>query len=272
MPGGSRGAAEVSFLLSDQSRLFALIIGCAGLWSVESLLPLYKYENNRLRRALPNVGLTVLLILTNVALSFTTAEISNLVTSRKFGLLFLFAAPFWLKGLVGIMALDLFTYFAHVLMHKSWLGWQFHRVHHSDAEVNVTTAFRQHPGETIWRILWYVLAVATFGIPLWVLLTYLIVSTFNAQLEHSNIKFWEPLDRLLRLLFVTPNMHKAHHSREQFQTDTNYSNIFSIWDRIFRTYTAKTDFGRLRYGLDGWDDRKNQTFSALLKLPFVNEA
>jgi sterol desaturase/sphingolipid hydroxylase (fatty acid hydroxylase superfamily) len=157
-------------------------------------------------------------------------------------------------------------------MHKSWLGWQFHRVHHSDAEVNVTTAFRQHPGETIWRILWYVLAVATFGIPLWVLLTYLIVSTFNAQLEHSNIKFWEPLDRLLRLLFVTPNMHKAHHSREQFQTDTNYSNIFSIWDRIFRTYTAKTDFGRLRYGLDGWDDRKNQTFSALLKSPFVNEA
>ena len=103
-------------------------------------------------------------------------------------------------------------------------------------------------------MLWYVLAIATFGIPLWVLLIYLIVSTLNAQLEHSNIKLWEPLDRVLRLLFVTPNMHKVHHSREQIQTDTNYSNIFSIWDRIFGTHTASIDFRRLRYRLDGFDD------------------
>ena len=116
------------------------------------------------------------------------------------------------------------------------------------------------------------LAIATFGIPLWVLLIYLIVSTLNAQLEHSNIKLWEPLDRVLRLLFVTPNMHKVHHSREQIQTDTNYSNIFSIWDRIFGTHTASIDFRRLRYGLDGFDDRMKQTFPVLLKLPFVNEA
>jgi sterol desaturase/sphingolipid hydroxylase (fatty acid hydroxylase superfamily) len=261
----------MSFVLSDELRLVALIIGCAVLWSVESLLPLYRYENHRLRRALPNIGLTVLLVLTNAALSFATAGISNLVTSRKFGFLFLLTTPTWLTGLIGIVALDLFTYFAHVLMHKSWLGWQFHRVHHSDAEVNVTTAFRQHPGETVWRILWYVLAIATFGIPLWVLFIYLVISTLNAQLEHSNIKLWEPLDRMLRLLFVTPNMHKVHHSREQMETDTNYSNIFSIWDRIFRTYIPAIDFERLRYGLDGFDDRRKQTFPALLKLPFVNE-
>ena len=128
-----------------------------------------------------------------------------------------------------------------------------------------------HPGETLWRTLWYVLAIAPFGIPLWVLLIYLMVSTLNAQFEHSNIKLWEPLDRVLRLLLVTPNMHKVHHSRAQIQTDTNYSNIFSIWDRIFLTYTATIDFGLLRYGLDGFDDRKKQTFPALLKVPFVNE-
>ncbi len=121
-------------------------------------------------------------------------------------------------------------------------------------------------------VLWYMLAVATFGIPLWALLVYLVVSTLNAQLEHSNIRLWEPLDGVLRLLFVTPNMHKVHHSREQIQTDTNYSNIFSIWDRIFGTYTATIDFEGLRYGLDGFDDRRKQTFRALLKLPFVNES
>jgi sterol desaturase/sphingolipid hydroxylase (fatty acid hydroxylase superfamily) len=76
--------------------------------------------------------------------------------------------PTWLEVLLGIAALDLFAYCAHVLLHKSWVGWQFHRVHHSDGEVNVTTAFRQHPGETFWRVLWKMLAVALFGIPLWI--------------------------------------------------------------------------------------------------------
>jgi len=261
----------MSFIPSDGLRLLALIIGCAVLWSVEALLPLYRYESHRWRRALPNIGLAALLVLTNTALSFATAGISTLVTNGKFGLFFLLPTPAWLKALIGIMALDLFTYFAHLLLHKSWLGWQFHRVHHSDKEVNVTTAFRQHPGETVWRILWYVLAIVTFGIPFWVLLIYLIISTLNAQLEHSNIKLWQPLDRILRLLVVTPNMHKVHHSREQIETDTNYSNIFSIWDRIFGTYRSKIDFERLRYGLDGFDDRRKQTFHALLKLPFMNE-
>jgi sterol desaturase/sphingolipid hydroxylase (fatty acid hydroxylase superfamily) len=156
-------------------------------------------------------------------------------------------------------------------MHKTSLGWRFHRVHHSDKEVNVTTAFRQHPGETVWRILWYVLAIATFGIPPWVVVVYLVVSTLNAQLEHTDTRLFALLDRVLRLLLVTPNMHKVHHSREQIETDSNYSNIFSIWDRIFRTYTATVDFKRLRYGLDGFDDHKKQTLPALLKLPFVNE-
>lgn len=231
----------MSFLLSAQSRLLGLIIATIVLWSIESLLPLYRYEKYRLRRALPNIAFTVLLVLTNLLLSF------------------------------GVMALDLFTYFAHLLMHKSWLGWQVHRVHHSDKEVNVTTAFRQHPGETVWRILWQLLAVATFGIPLCVVVVYLIISTLNAQLEHTNIKLFAPLDRVLRLLFVTPNMHKVHHSREQIGTDSNYSNIFSIWDRIFGTYTATVDFSRLRYGLDGFDDREKQTLRALLKLPFLHE-
>jgi sterol desaturase/sphingolipid hydroxylase (fatty acid hydroxylase superfamily) len=189
----------------------------------------------------------------------------------RLGLFFLFSLPSWLTTLFGIMALDLFTYFAHVLMHKTSLGWRFHRVHHSDKEVNVTTAFRQHPGETVWRILWYVLAIATFGIPPWVVVVYLVVSTLNAQLEHTDTRLFALLDRVLRLLLVTPNMHKVHHSREQIETDSNYSNIFSIWDRIFRTYTATVDFKRLRYGLDGFDDHKKQRLPALLKLPFVNE-
>ena len=261
----------MSLLLSPQSRLLALIIAGTVLWTIESLLPLYRYENHRLRRALPNLVFTVLLVLTNLSLSFATAGIANFVTSKQIGLFFLFRIPSGLVVLFGLMALDLFAYFAHVLMHKSWLGWQFHRVHHSDNEVNITTAFRQHPGETVWRILWQLLAIAIFGLPLSVVLIYLIISTLNAQLEHTNVRLCAPLDRVLRLFLVTPNMHKIHHSREQIETDSNYSNIFSIWDRIFGSYTATVDFSGLRYGLDGFDGREKQTLPALLKLPFFHE-
>ena len=257
-------------MFSEHSRLLILIFICALLWSLESFIPLNRYANERLRSSLPNIGLTVGLVLTNLLLSFASARVASLAHDNQFGLLFLFELAPWIVLIVGIAALDLFAYLAHMLLHKSWLGWQFHRVHHSDADVNVTTAFRQHPGETVWRMFWQVLAVVVFGLPLSVVAVYLTISALNAQLEHANIKVNETLDRWLRLVVVTPNMHKVHHSREQHQTDTNYSNIFSVWDRMFRTYTATVDFQTLRYGLDGFD--KQQTLPALLKLPFLVKA
>ena len=175
-----------------------------------------------------------------------------------------------MKLIVGVAALDFFAYLAHVLLHKSWVGWQFHRVHHSEKAVDVTTAFRQHPGETVWRILWQLAAILIFGLPLWVVAIYLTLSGLNAQLEHANIRLNDRVDGLLRSVFVTPNMHKTHHSRVQKETDTNYSNIFSFWDRLYGTYTARVNFKGLRYGLDGFDDTDKQTLRSLLKIPFVN--
>jgi len=133
----------------------------------------------------------------------------------------------------------------------------------------VTTTFRQHPGETIWRILWQLAAILVFGLPLWVVIVYLILSGLNAQVEHANIRVSRALDRVLRLLIVTPHMHKVHHSREQRLTDSNYANIFSYWDRLFGTHTAEVDFQRLRYGLDGFDGKETQTVRALLRMPFT---
>src|SRR5580765_5898622 len=101
---------RIAMLLSDQSRLLALVIGCAVLWTVESWLPLYRYEPRRWRRALPNVALTSLLILTNLALSFVIAGVSQLTTRNGVGLFYLFNMPVWLTGMLGIMALDLFAY------------------------------------------------------------------------------------------------------------------------------------------------------------------
>jgi sterol desaturase/sphingolipid hydroxylase (fatty acid hydroxylase superfamily) len=109
-----------------------------------------------------------------------------------------------------------------------------------------------------------------FGIPLWVVVIYLILSALNAQMEHANIQMDRNLDRFLRLVIVTPHMHKVHHSRHQIETDSNYSNIFSFWDKLFGTYTPAADFQSLRYGLDGFDVRERQTLRGLLKMPFMN--
>jgi sterol desaturase/sphingolipid hydroxylase (fatty acid hydroxylase superfamily) len=258
--------------LSDQARLLLLVALCASLWSLESVLPLYRYRKNRLRRAFPNIVLTVLLIVVNLALSFASALLAATAESQRLGLLVLLPLSPLATAVLGVVALDLFAYLAHVLLHKSRTGWRFHRVHHSETEVDVTTAFRQHPGETLWRILWQLLAIAVFGLPLWVVTVYLAISALNAQLEHANLKVNESFDALLRLLLVTPNMHKAHHSRQQKETDTNYANIFSFWDRLFGTYTPRTDFQTLRYGLDGFDDEGQQTLRSLLRLPFTAQA
>jgi len=257
-------------ILTDQVRLALLIFLCGLLWSLESLVPLYQYRNSRVRHALPNVALTVILVLTNLALSFSSAYVAAFTDRSGVGLLTLFALSPWIHAIIGVAVMDLFAYFAHLLLHKSWLGWQFHRVHHSENAVDVTTAFRQHPGETVWRLLWQLAAIALFGIPLWIVVIYLSLSALNAQLEHANIRLNRTIDRLLRLLFVTPPLHKVHHSRDQKETDSNYANIFSLWDRLFGTYTSAIDFGKLSYGLDGFDVKERQTLGGLLKMPFMN--
>jgi sterol desaturase/sphingolipid hydroxylase (fatty acid hydroxylase superfamily) len=232
--------------------LLLLIVVCAVLWSLES-------GEHRRQHVFPNLGLTVIVLLMNLALSFLAAWVSA-VSQREAPL------PMLLQAVIGIAALDLFAYIAHVLLHKTPFAWRFHRVHHSDEAVDVTTAFRQHPGETIWRVLWQFPAIALFGLPLWIVAVYLMISATNAQLEHANIRLPERLDRWLRVLFVTPNMHKVHHSRLQPETDSNYANIFSVWDRLFGTYTARVDFETLRYGLD--DAGERTTFLRLLRMPF----
>jgi sterol desaturase/sphingolipid hydroxylase (fatty acid hydroxylase superfamily) len=255
--------------LSEQARLYALILLCALLWTLESLVPLYRYARGRLPHAFPNVVLALLMVLTNLALSAGTAGLAAFAAHQGIGLFRLLRFSPLMTLAFGVAALDFFGYWAHRLLHQSWLGWQFHRVHHSEAAVDVTTAFRQHPGETVWRILWQLAAIVLFGLPLWVVAVYLTLSGLNAQLEHANVRVGDKVDGLLRLIVVTPNMHKAHHSRIQRETDTNYSNIFSFWDRLCGTYMPRVDFGKLRYGLDGFDDVGKQNLRGLLTMPFV---
>ena len=165
-----------------------LIAVCGLLWAVESIIPLDRFHSSRVRHAMPNVVLMLMLVITNLSLSFSSAYVADFSVRNGIGLFPFLGLSSLAQIICGVVALDLFAYFAHVLLHKSWLGWQFHRVHHSENAVDVTTAFRQHPGETVWRLLWQLGAIIVFGIPLWVVVVYLILSGLNAELEHANIR------------------------------------------------------------------------------------
>jgi len=253
--------------LSIEMRLVFVVGLYVLLISIEAIIPLVRFRERRLSRTFPNLGLTALVLLTNLDLAFTAAWLSTFVVSHRIGLLFVVAIPEWAGVLAGVIVLDLGAYAAHVLLHKTDFGWRSHRVHHSESEVDVTTALRQHPFESLWRIAWQLPAIALLGLPMTTVLFYLVLSAANAQFEHANIRMNASLDRILRLIFVTPNMHKMHHSTYQPETDTNYSNIFSFWDRFFKTYTDPKNVLRLRYGLD--DCAEPQTFGSLLKMPLL---
>lgn len=256
------------FLVPNEARLSALVVGCGILWVIEALAPLYHFRPGRMRRSLPNLGLTLTTVALNLLLGIGAAALVAWSSRHGVGLLPTLDLPAWAALAVGVVSLDLAAYWAHVLLHRVPFGWRLHRVHHSEPEVDVTTALRQHPGETVWRVVFQLATTIALGAPLWVVVLYLMASTANAQLEHANVRLPERLDRVLRLVFVTPNMHKTHHSRAPHETDTNYANLLSIWDRLFGTYTPQVDFGRLRYGLDGFDAPERQSFVALLGLPF----
>jgi sterol desaturase/sphingolipid hydroxylase (fatty acid hydroxylase superfamily) len=241
-------------------RIAILAGACGLLWIVEGRRPLFTFGPERARHVGPNLALAALTVLTN--LGFVLALRPPVSTTST-------AGPSWPKVVAAVVFLDFCAWVAHLLLHKTWWGWRTHRVHHSDAAVDVTTALRQHPAETVWRLLWRVAPAAILAVPLPALALYETLSVLNALLEHANVAVPEKADRLIRWVFVTPHMHKWHHSRNAAETDTNYGNLLSVWDRLFGTYTGDAGLARLRYGLEGCDGPDWQSLSGLLRKPLA---
>ena len=140
-------------------------------------------------------------------------------------------------------------------------------VHHADTHVDVTTGLRHHPVETLFRLSAQATAVAVGGIPIGVVFLYSLISIFFTQLTHANIRTPDSLDRILSWVFVTPKMHKVHHHESKPWTNTNYGNIFSIWDRLFGTF-VDVDSNKLVYGLDTLDPQSGDRIGRMLSIPF----
>lgn len=245
----------MDYLLDEKTRLTLIFGWLFALCAIELIIPLIKSHRSSVFKVIPNIAMTIILLATNFVFASLTIFISTWVATNNIGLFYqLDISNIFLQFIIGIVFLDFWAaYLPHRLMHKIPLLWRVHSVHHSDSMVDVTTAFRQHPFETVLRISFSLTGMIVLGAPLVVLLAYLSLSAFSAQIEHANIHIASGLDRFLQKFYVTPNMHKIHHSKYQAETDSNYSNIFSIWDRLFGTYKSSNDYTSIEYGLDYLD-------------------
>lgn len=209
------------------SSVGVVVVGMLVPSVVESI---FAFQRSRWRTAhLPiNLGLAALTLTTNLLFTIGLVSVGSAIDARPATL-----------GLVigGIVVLDFCTYLAHRLMHHIPLLWPAHRLHHADPLVGVTTTLRQHPVEGLWRFAFIAVPALLMGLPLEAVVLYRLISTVNALLEHTNVRVWPPLDRMLSWLVVTPNMHKVHHSEDPREADTNFGNILSVCDRVLRTFT-----------------------------------
>jgi sterol desaturase/sphingolipid hydroxylase (fatty acid hydroxylase superfamily) len=177
--------------------------------------------------------------------------------------------PMAVQFVVGIVMLDFaFGYFAHRAMHISPRLWRFHRVHHSDPFVDMTTTYRTHPVESAWRYFCILVPIWALGVPASAVALYRLLSALNGISEHANIRVRPNLDTTISRVWVTPNMHKVHHSRDQAQTDTNYGNLLSLHDRMLGTFTPSERAFTVAYGLDDVHPHDGQSFGALLAMPW----
>jgi sterol desaturase/sphingolipid hydroxylase (fatty acid hydroxylase superfamily) len=245
-----------------------ILVAMAIVALVETVIPLRRRGQWHEAHLGPNLALTFITFATNIVMNVALVGALAWAEARSFGLMHAIGVSPLVGTVVAVLALDLSFYVAHVGMHKIPFLWRFHQVHHSDPALDVTTTIRQHPGESLYRYA----ALAVFSLALGIapagFAVYRVASAVNGLLEHANIRVPRWLDDLLSLVTTWPGVHKIHHSRHPEQTNTNYGNLFSWWDRIFGTFTPARHGSKVDYGLEGHDHAAAQTTAGLLASPF----
>ncbi|GAB3166165.1 sterol desaturase family protein [Telluribacter humicola] len=256
--------------IPSSHRSAILVGGIALFWLIEGAFPLFRFEYNKWRHAGTNIIFTLTTIIINFLMAFVLLKSSDWAVAKEFGILqWLPALPLWAFTLIGLMLLDLIgAWFIHWTEHKVKWMWRFHLIHHSDLHVDTTTANRHHPGESVFRFVFTTMAVVIAGAPMWMVFMYQSISVALSQFNHANVTLPTWLDQVLSWVIVTPNMHHVHHHYVQPYTDSNYGNIFSIWDRMFGTFT-RLEHDKIVYGIDThMKVEENAHVGNLLKIPF----
>ncbi len=199
-----------------------------------------------------NIGLTVLNLIALGALPVSFISTAQWAQTQGWGVLHVVALPLSLAVLVNLLLRGLLSFLTHFLMHKVPVLWRIHRVHHLDTEMDVSTTVRFHPIEFIINLCIGIPFVVIFGLSPWMLVLYELVDVCVTLWSHSNLRLPAGVDRVLRYLIVTPNLHRIHHSAWQPETDSNFSAVFPIWDIVFGTFRRAplTDHELMTLGLE----------------------
>jgi sterol desaturase/sphingolipid hydroxylase (fatty acid hydroxylase superfamily) len=251
-------------------RSLILVSGLTFFWLLESAVPLFKFKYKKWRHALPNLFFTLTTIIINFVLAFLLLKSSDWVIENNFGILnWLPEMSLGLYIVAGVLLMDFFgAYLPHYVEHKIKPLWMVHLVHHTDHNVDTTTANRHHPIESVIRFLFTLFGVFVIGVPMGIVMLYQSMSLIATQFTHANIKLPKKVDLILSYFIISPDMHKTHHHYVLPYTDSNYGNIFSIWDRLLGTYKY-LDRDKLVFGVDVFPDEvENGQIRNLLKQPF----
>ncbi len=258
-------AHELAIRLSIFLGVFAAVAG----WEV--LAPRRMLVAGRLARWPGNIGVVVLnTVIARLLFPAGAVGVAALAESKGLGLLGALALPFWAKAAAAFLLLDLAIYLQHVLFHAVPALWRLHRMHHADLGFDVTTGARFHPIEIVLSMIIKAVAVAGLGAPVVAVIVFEVALNATAMFNHANAGLPAGLDRALRLIVVTPDMHRVHHSIAPDETNSNFGFNLPWWDRLFGTYRAQpaAGHGAMTIGIEAFREPGDLRLDKMLIQPF----
>lgn len=262
------GLSETGF------RLTAFLLAFVLFSALEMWRPLRPRLQSRMRRWSTNAGMLALATLLVRALAIIAPILAvtagaALAIELGWGLLNHLLLPVWIEIVLAIVLLDLAIWFQHLISHKIPFLWRLHRVHHADRDLDASSALRFHPVEIALSALYKLAVIMLLGPAIIAAILFEVILNASALFNHANLALPNGLDRLLRTLFVTPDMHRVHHSIHRQEHDTNFGFCLSIWDRLFRTYTQEPSEGQLgmTIGLETYQVEETKHLGWSLWLP-----
>jgi len=251
---------------------FAVVFAAMAAWEIAA--PRRPLTAGRKPRWPSNLGIVVVdAVLVRLIIPVAAVGVALMAAERGWGLFNLLGVPPWPAGIAGFLLLDLAIFAQHVVFHHVPVLWRLHRMHHADLDIDVTTGVRFHPIEILLSLLIRIAAVLALGVPALAVLAFEVTLNATSMFNHSNVAVPERIDRVLRWLVVTPDMHRVHHSIERRETDSNFGFNLPWWDRLFGTYRPVPAAGYLgmTIGIPLFRDARELRLDRLLTQPFRND-
>lgn len=264
----------MSFL--EQYEAIVRLSAFAGIFLIMAVLEIAMPRKKRVlskgARWFTNISLVIVNTLAlRLIMPILAVGMADYAAGRGWGLLALVDLPIWAEIIIAFLLLDMLIYAQHIAFHKIPVFWRFHKVHHADRDLDVTSGARFHPVESVLSMAYKLLCIALIGPAAFAVFLFEVVLNAASMFNHANVRLPLRFDRALRLFIVTPDMHRVHHSVIERETNSNYSFFLTIWDRMFRTYIAQPEKGHdaMTIGLSEYQDRKPANLIWSLIVPFM---